>query len=196
MRPDAVLINLCRGGIVDEDALYERLKSGKLPAAAFDVFEIEPAINDKLINLPNMLSSPHIGAATDEARITMGMAAIEGLTENALVRPARRSKRVKHSVVRFEESNLTLPPGYGRHARGYRRAGDGRSSDRTVRRAHGAPDRPARTGRLARNKRDRIREESVRARWQLDFMLDARAYGSCAAITRWCSRAARIRCAR
>ena len=89
MRPDAVLINLCRGGIVDEDALYERLKSGKLPAAAFDVFEIEPAINDKLINLPNMLSSPHIGAATDEARITMGMAAIEGLTENALVRPGQ-----------------------------------------------------------------------------------------------------------
>jgi D-3-phosphoglycerate dehydrogenase len=89
MRPDAVLINLCRGGIVDEDALYERLKSGKLPAAAFDVFDIEPAINDKLINLPNMLSSPHIGAATDEARITMGMAAIEGLTENALVRPGQ-----------------------------------------------------------------------------------------------------------
>jgi phosphoglycerate dehydrogenase-like enzyme len=65
------------------------LKSGKLPAAAFDVFDIEPAINDKLINLPNMLSSPHIGAATDEARITMGMAAIEGLTENALVRPGQ-----------------------------------------------------------------------------------------------------------
>ncbi len=89
MRPDAVLINLCRGGIVDEEALYERLRTNKIAAASFDVFDIEPATNDKLINLPNMLAAPHIGAATDEARITMGMAAIDGLTENALVRPGQ-----------------------------------------------------------------------------------------------------------
>jgi D-3-phosphoglycerate dehydrogenase len=86
LRPDCVLVNTCRGGIVDEDALYERLSTNKLAAACFDVFAIEPAVNDKLINLPNMLSSPHIGAATDEARISMGMAAIEGLSVHELVR--------------------------------------------------------------------------------------------------------------
>ena len=86
LRPDCVLVNTCRGGIVDEDVLYERLSTNKLAAACFDVFAIEPAINDKLINLPNMLSSPHIGAATDEARISMGLAAIEGLSVHELVR--------------------------------------------------------------------------------------------------------------
>jgi phosphoglycerate dehydrogenase-like enzyme len=89
LRPDCVLINTCRGGIVNEDALTERLAANKLAAACFDVFAVEPATVDTLINLPNMLASPHIGAATDEARITMGMAAIEGLTENQLVRPGQ-----------------------------------------------------------------------------------------------------------
>ena len=84
-----MLINTCRGGIVDEAALAERLATNKLAAAAFDVFEIEPATNDALINLPNMLASPHIGAATDEARIAMGMAAIEGLTVHELVKPGQ-----------------------------------------------------------------------------------------------------------
>jgi D-3-phosphoglycerate dehydrogenase len=89
LRPDCVLINTCRGGIVDEAALTERLSTNKLAAACFDVFAIEPATNDALIDLPTMLASPHIGAATDEARITMGMAAIDGLTENQLVRPGQ-----------------------------------------------------------------------------------------------------------
>jgi len=89
MRPGAVLINTCRGGIVDEDALAERLASKQLAAACFDVFAIEPTPNDKLVNLPTMLSSPHIGAATDEARISMGMAAIEGLSQNQLVHPGQ-----------------------------------------------------------------------------------------------------------
>jgi phosphoglycerate dehydrogenase-like enzyme len=86
LRPDCVLINTCRGGIVDEAALTERLATNKLAAACFDVFAVEPATVDTLINLPTMLASPHIGAATDEARISMGMAAIEGLTVHELVR--------------------------------------------------------------------------------------------------------------
>ena len=89
LRPDCVLINTCRGGIVNEDALTERLATNQLAAACFDVFDVEPATVDALINLPTMLASPHIGAATDEARIVMGMAAIDGLTENALVRPGQ-----------------------------------------------------------------------------------------------------------
>jgi phosphoglycerate dehydrogenase-like enzyme len=52
LRPDCVLINTCRGGIVDEDALLERLDSGALTAACFDVFAIEPAENDLLLRHP------------------------------------------------------------------------------------------------------------------------------------------------
>jgi phosphoglycerate dehydrogenase-like enzyme len=89
LRPDAVLINTCRGGIVDEAALAQRLAANHLAAACFDVFAIEPATNDALINLPNMIASPHIGAATDEARVAMGMAAIDGLFHHELVRPGQ-----------------------------------------------------------------------------------------------------------
>lgn len=89
LRPDCVLINTCRGEIVDEDALADRLESGALPAACFDVFGIEPAENDHLLALPNFLATPHIGASSEETRIDMVQAAIRGLTENELVDPAK-----------------------------------------------------------------------------------------------------------
>jgi D-3-phosphoglycerate dehydrogenase len=85
MRPDAVLINTCRGGIVDERVLIERLKSEKLVAACFDVLAIEPATNDELLQLRNFLATPHIGASTDQARMSMGRAAINGLLQNEAV---------------------------------------------------------------------------------------------------------------
>ena len=89
LRPDCVLINTCRGEIVDEDALADRLEAGALMGACFDVFGIEPAENDRLLNLPNFLATPHIGASTEETRIAMANAAIRGLTENELVDPAK-----------------------------------------------------------------------------------------------------------
>jgi D-3-phosphoglycerate dehydrogenase len=89
LRPDCVLINTCRGGIVDETALLERLDAGTLTAAAFDVFAIEPAENDALLRHPNMLSTPHIGASAEEIRIIQIRAAIRGLTEHEDVDPAR-----------------------------------------------------------------------------------------------------------
>ena len=89
LRPDCVLINTCRGEIVDEDALADRLEAGALAAACFDVFAIEPATCDRLLNLPNFLATPHIGASTEETRIAMAKAAIRGLTENELVDPAK-----------------------------------------------------------------------------------------------------------
>jgi len=88
MRPDAILINTCRGGIVNEDALLERLDSGALKAACFDVFAVEPAQNDRLLRHPNMLATPHIGASTEETRLILVRAAIRGLTENEVVDPA------------------------------------------------------------------------------------------------------------
>lgn len=79
MRPDAVLINAARGGIVDEAALAMMLKDGRIAAAAFDVFSTEPPQNDELLTLPNFLATPHIGGSSEEAILAMGMAAIEGL---------------------------------------------------------------------------------------------------------------------
>jgi D-3-phosphoglycerate dehydrogenase len=87
LRPDCLLINTCRGGIVDEDALLERLDSGALGAACFDVFAIEPAENDRLLRHPNMLATPHIGASTEETRLILVRAAIRGLANSRVVEP-------------------------------------------------------------------------------------------------------------
>jgi phosphoglycerate dehydrogenase-like enzyme len=86
---DTLLINTCRGEIVDEDALADRLESGALKAACFDVFGIEPAENDRLLNLPNFLATPHIGASAEETRVAMAQAALNGLVENELVEPEK-----------------------------------------------------------------------------------------------------------
>jgi D-3-phosphoglycerate dehydrogenase len=87
LQPGCVLVNTCRGGIVDEDALLERLDAGALMAACFDVFAIEPAQNDRLLRHPNMLAAPHIGASTEETRLILVRAAIRGLTNATVVEP-------------------------------------------------------------------------------------------------------------
>lgn len=83
----AVLVNTARGRIVDEAALRERLKSGHIGAACFDVFALEPPDDDELLNLPNFIATPHIGASTEEARWQMGITAIAGLRDNFLPEP-------------------------------------------------------------------------------------------------------------
>jgi len=84
MKSEAILINTARGGLVDEEALKQALIDGRLGAAAFDVFAIEPSEDHELLCLPNFLCTPHIGGSAEEAILAMGRAAIAGLDEYSL----------------------------------------------------------------------------------------------------------------
>jgi D-3-phosphoglycerate dehydrogenase / 2-oxoglutarate reductase len=75
MKPSAVLINTSRGGLVDEAALTEALRTGGIAAAAADAFDREPPTGSPLLELPNFVPTPHLGAATREAARRMGEAA-------------------------------------------------------------------------------------------------------------------------
>jgi len=68
MKKSSYIINTSRGGIVDENALYDLLKDQKIAGAGLDVFEVEPPVNRKFLELPNVLCTPHIGAQTKEAQ--------------------------------------------------------------------------------------------------------------------------------
>jgi len=69
MKNTARIINTARGGVIDEDALYNSLKEGNIAGAALDVFEVEPATGNKLTTLPNFVATPHMGAQTKEAQL-------------------------------------------------------------------------------------------------------------------------------
>jgi len=78
MKPSAYLINCSRGGTVDEKALYDALKNGKIAGAGIDVFEQEPPSNDNpLLKLDNVILTPHIGANTKEGQIKAGTVCAE-----------------------------------------------------------------------------------------------------------------------
>ena len=79
MKKSAILINVARGGLVDEIALKNMLLNNCLAGAAFDVFLVEPPQDKELLSLPNFLVTPHIGGSAQEAILAMGRAAIEGL---------------------------------------------------------------------------------------------------------------------
>jgi phosphoglycerate dehydrogenase-like enzyme len=84
MRVDAILVNMARGGLVDEVAMKAMLMDGRLFGAAFDVFAGEPPEDMELLRLPNFLATPHIGGSAEEAILAMGRAAINGL-DNARI---------------------------------------------------------------------------------------------------------------
>jgi len=79
MRPTALLINTARGDVVDEAALVEALSSGTIAGAGLDVYEKEPQVSPALLAMENVVLLPHLGSATQETRIAMGMRALENL---------------------------------------------------------------------------------------------------------------------
>jgi D-3-phosphoglycerate dehydrogenase len=89
MKPSAVLVNCARGGIIEENALYEALSGGKLKAAALDVFETEPVdmtppakeFYAKLFKLPNFIGTPHVGAQTAEGQRRAGIGVAEAVRD-------------------------------------------------------------------------------------------------------------------
>lgn len=79
MKPTATLVNIGRGGLIDEDALARALKEQRLAAAGLDVFEGEPRVNPSLLELPNVVLTPHIASATVPTRLAMANLAADNL---------------------------------------------------------------------------------------------------------------------
>jgi glyoxylate reductase len=81
MKPTAYLVNTSRGPVVDEAALARTLAEGRIAGAALDVFEREPDVEPTLLGLDNVVLTPHIASATQEAREAMGMLCVNALRE-------------------------------------------------------------------------------------------------------------------
>ena len=81
MKPSATLVNIARGGIVDDAALALALKNKQIAAAGLDVFEGEPALHSALLNVPNVVLTPHIASSTIQTRMAMAKLAADNLIE-------------------------------------------------------------------------------------------------------------------
>ena len=77
MKPEAFLINTARGDVVEEAALCQALDAGEIAGAGLDVFEAEPTVSPALLERDNVVLLPHLGSATRETRIAMGLKVLE-----------------------------------------------------------------------------------------------------------------------
>jgi len=84
MKPTARIINCARGGLIDEDALFDALQNNKIAGAALDVFAEEPAKDNALFGLDNFIATPHLGASTTEAQVNVAIQVAEQLSDYLL----------------------------------------------------------------------------------------------------------------
>jgi D-3-phosphoglycerate dehydrogenase len=89
MKPGAFLLNVARGGVVDEAAVADALRDGRLAGAAFDVFEQEPPVDSPLLEAPNTVLTPHLGASTEEAQVLVAEEVADQVLDVLAGRPAR-----------------------------------------------------------------------------------------------------------
>jgi len=107
MKKGVYIINCARGGLVDEKALYEAIKSGKVRGAALDVFEKEPPEKNPLLTLEQVIVTPHLGAATQEAQENVGISVAQQVVDALLERGIRNA--VNLPSVDFESMKLLKP---------------------------------------------------------------------------------------
>ena len=84
MKPTATLVNIARGGIVDDAALAQALRDQRIAAAGLDVFEGEPKVHPDLLTVPNVVLTPHIASATVKTRMAMAQLAADNLMDYLL----------------------------------------------------------------------------------------------------------------
>jgi D-3-phosphoglycerate dehydrogenase / 2-oxoglutarate reductase len=89
MKPGVMLLNVARGGIMDEGDVADALRSGRIAGAGFDVFDTEPPTGSPLLDAPNTLLTPHLGASTAEAQVAVAVEVAEQIIEVLDGRPAR-----------------------------------------------------------------------------------------------------------
>ena len=95
MKPTAILVNTCRGGVVDEAALYDALKAGKLFGAGIDVWETEvPRVDSRLLELPNVVCTPHAAGGTEETQIRSAVRTAEQAVDVLQGKPPIEENRV------------------------------------------------------------------------------------------------------
>lgn len=94
MKKGTRIVNCARGGIIDEDALYEGIKSGHLGGAALDVFVNEPPSGSPLLELENVICTPHLGASTEEAQMKVALDVAEQVADVLQGRPARAAVNI------------------------------------------------------------------------------------------------------
>jgi len=113
MKKGVRIINCARGGIVDEDALADAIESGQVAGAALDVFCSEPPTGSRLLEFPNVLTTPHLGASTDEAQEMVAVEAAEIMTGFLLRNEVRHAiNMVPISGAEMDDMRMYLDLGY------------------------------------------------------------------------------------
>ncbi|MEQ1899796.1 MAG: phosphoglycerate dehydrogenase [Devosia sp.] len=107
MKDGVRIINCARGGLIDEKALYAALKAGKVAGAALDVFLEEPAENNPLFELPNVICTPHLGASTTEAQENVALQVAEQIS--AYLMTGEITNALNFPSISAEEAPLLTP---------------------------------------------------------------------------------------